>query len=335
MQNSNLDNSARVENLIVRTIEELKVSLTDKVIITEAGSGLYLYMPVIAALTGAEEVIVCVKDTGYGKADDIIRNCKGLIERLSINTTFTFRKNQVEIQDLNRADVVTNSGMLRPLDREKIKHMKSSAVIPLMYEKWELRSCDIDIAAAKEFGIKVAGTSESTKQCAVFQYVGPLVLKLCLEAGYEVLNNKIVLWSSDAFGDEIEHYFVKCGANIIRPKTIDELYQQCQLGTEILILADYKEKRNLNDFSNIDFKYINEQNSKLGLIHLFGDLNFDLFSQIFPVVYPFKDGYVSTMSQTLAYVGPTPFVKLMCAGFKVAEECILERYSELTQLITE
>jgi hypothetical protein len=291
-------------------------------------------MPIIAALTGAKEVIVCVKDTKYGKADGIIKSCKLLIKSMSINTTITFRKNEVEIQDLKRADVVTNSGMLRPLNREKIRYMKSSAIIPLMYEKWELRTSDIDIAAANEFGIKVAGTSETANQCKVFQYVGPLTLKLCLEAGYEVLDNKIVLWSSDAFGDEIENYFSNCGANVIRPRTISDLYEQCRSGTEILILADYHETRDLNDFSYIDFKYINELNPLLGLIHLFGDINFDLFSQIFPIVYPKKDGYASTMSQTLAYVGPTPFVKLMAAGFKVTEECISERYSELTQLIT-
>lgn len=334
MKSFSYDKTDRLQHLIVRTIRELNVSLINKVIMTEAGSGLYLYMPVIAALTGAKEVIVCVKDTRYGKADSIIKNCKRIIKAMSIDTTFTFRKNQVEIQDLKRADVITNSGMLRPLDRAKMKYMKSSAIIPLMYEKWELRNSDIDIVAAKEFGILVAGTSETTKQCKVFQYIGPLVMKLCLEAGFEVLDNKIIVWSRDAFGNEIENYFVKCGANIVRPTTIDDLYHQCQNDADILILADYNERRNLNDFNNINFKYINELNPLLGLIHLFGNIDFDLFSQIFPTVYPHKSGSASTMSETLAYVGPTPFVRLMVAGFKVADECISKKYSELTQLIT-
>ena len=49
---------------------------------------------------------------------------------------------------LEDADIVTNSGHLRPLDEEAVGRMKPGAAIPLMYEAWELRPDDVDSSHA-------------------------------------------------------------------------------------------------------------------------------------------------------------------------------------------
>ena len=59
-----------------------------------------------------------------------------------------------------QADIITNSGHVRPIDAEMIGWMKPTAVIPLMYEAWEFRDADLDLAACQRRGIVVAGTNE-------------------------------------------------------------------------------------------------------------------------------------------------------------------------------
>ena len=52
---------------------------------------------------------------------------------------------------LRQADIVTNSGHLRPLDAPTIRAMKPTAVIPLMYEAWELRPGDVDLDECRAY----------------------------------------------------------------------------------------------------------------------------------------------------------------------------------------
>jgi hypothetical protein len=65
----------------------------------------------------------------------------GLKDRVEIITTI---KDDV----LAGADVVTNSGHLRPIDRSIISKLPQQCVLALMFETWEFRTSDIDVAAA-------------------------------------------------------------------------------------------------------------------------------------------------------------------------------------------
>ncbi len=65
----------------------------------------------------------------------------GLKDRVEIITTI---KDDV----LAGADVVTNSGHLRPIDRSIISKLPQHCVLALMFETWEFRTSDIDVAAA-------------------------------------------------------------------------------------------------------------------------------------------------------------------------------------------
>ena len=61
--------------------------------------------------------------------------------------------------------------------------MKPTAVVPLMYESWELRHTDVDVAACRRRGLRVAGTNERHPEVAIFEYLGLVVLKAMLDAG--------------------------------------------------------------------------------------------------------------------------------------------------------
>jgi hypothetical protein len=53
-----------------------------------------------------------------------------------------------------------------------ISWMKPTAVIPLMFEAWEFRPSDLELAAAQQRGILVAGTNERHPDVDVFSFLG-------------------------------------------------------------------------------------------------------------------------------------------------------------------
>ena len=52
---------------------------------TEAGSNHYLLTPLIAALGGAEKVLVLTRDSRYGRADSIVRQLLDLAKDWSVD----------------------------------------------------------------------------------------------------------------------------------------------------------------------------------------------------------------------------------------------------------
>ena len=63
---------------------------------------------------------------------------------------------------MQAADIVTNSGHVRPIDARIAGWMRPDAVVPLMFEAWEIDMGrdDVDLAALRDRGIRYAGTNE-------------------------------------------------------------------------------------------------------------------------------------------------------------------------------
>jgi hypothetical protein len=105
---------------------------------------------------------------------------------------------------IEKADIVTNSGHVRPIDAQMISWMKPTAVVPLMYEKWEFRDSDVDIAECRRRGIRLTGTNERHPAVDVFSYLGIMAIKLLHDAGVAVYRSRILLLCDNDFGPFIE-----------------------------------------------------------------------------------------------------------------------------------
>jgi hypothetical protein len=321
--------------IIRESIITLDLDLANKVVLTEVGSANYCYIPLIPLLAGADKVYAWTRDSAYGKAQDIMSRCYDLAKELNCNTGLTIS----EVKNLDHvaeADIITNSGFIRPLDSTFLRSVKLDVAIPLMYEAWEIREDDIDISYCKENGIKVAGTWEDHPGLQVFKNVGPLCIKLCMEAGFEIFCNRIIVWSNDHFGEEAEKAFNALNAqNVIVTTEVAEVYKNAA-DTDFIFICDYDEKRNYfhGEDAVFSLERINKLNPTIGVVHLYGEINSEALRTNGITVYPDKEGRPLVMSETLSYLGMKPFIKLQVGGFKVGQELLEKRLTKLSQLIS-
>jgi hypothetical protein len=113
--------------------------------------------PVLAAVAGAQKVLALARPSRHGSVEEIAALTMGLARSAGVHERIRI-VTEKNAADGARADIVTNSGHVRPIDAEMVGWMKISAVIQLMYEAWEFRAEDVDLEACNRHGIRVAGT---------------------------------------------------------------------------------------------------------------------------------------------------------------------------------
>lgn len=326
----------RCKKIIEEAITLLQLNLKGLTILTEVASGLFVFTPVIAALAGSKKVLAVVNDSAYGSADNIIEDCLKIADRYGINKSiFSFAKNSVPKEFLESADIITNSGHLRPLDEEKLSLLKKNAVIPIMYEKWELRESDINIPFCEKKGIKTGGTWENHPSLKIFDYCTHLMLKLIFEAGYEINGNKIIVFSSDHYGVLLQKACLSLGASSVIITSDSEKVMADIDNTDFIFFCDYNNCTKLivdSSQSAFNLHEIYRRNNSVGIIHLTGNIDNEFVKRGGLSIYPDKKGESQRMTHTLAYLGPRPILMLQAAGLKVGEELYQNKCTSLTQL---
>lgn len=326
----------RAKKIISNTIEYLQLDLSGLTILTEVGTGLFNYTPIIAQIAGAKKVYAFAKDSSYGTAAEAINACNKKLRHYNLDKEIIeFASNILPDHFISNAQIVTNSGNLRPLDKNKLKLFTPNTVIPLMYEKWELRESDLDVQFCKEKNIEIAGTWENYPSLEIFNYCKNLIIKIVFEAGFEVKSNKIIVWSNDHFGDLAVEGFNQLGAKqVVLVNKASDLYENLN-ETDFIFFCNYKSEEKLIASKNaiIDTKKIKDKNAGVSIIHLCGDIDNEHLKKEAINVFPDKKGYAVRMTYTLAHLGISPTLLLLTAGLKVGESLSKNEKSRLAQLI--
>lgn len=327
---------------IFNLVKKYNLDLSGLTVLTEAASGAYLLNPFIALAAGAKKVICQTKTTDYGLADDIIKkthelaNSWGCLDRVVV-------KEDLDCDDLLMADIITNSGHLRPITKEKIAKFKPTAVIPLMWETWEFRDADLDLKVCKENEILVLGTNESAPPCDMKKYGAMIGVKLLLELGLEIAGNTIILiGSTNILCIPIKNALEYLGASVVWFS-----YNKAESDFFYTDLSDYivKNARNTDaifiaehHFSDqvfgtngfISFSDIQQFNQDIRIGISCGNIDIEDLKNsklsYFPKnILPF--GYMSYQS---FHVGSLPVMDLFASGLKVGEVMAKARLSGLS-----
>jgi len=194
-------------------VEAIRLDLRGLSVLTEAATGGYRVTAGLAALAGAR-VVAVAGDSAYGTADEAAAATRAFARTLGVEGCIEVVGEKSPAL-LAGADVVTNSGHVRPIDRLSIAAMKATAVVPLMYETWERRPADLDLAACVEKGIAVAGTDEEHPEVGILRYLGVMAAKLLLDHGVEIVGSRIALWSDNKFAGFIAPVLAGLGAEVL------------------------------------------------------------------------------------------------------------------------
>lgn len=309
----------------------MKMDLTGLCILTECASMAYAYTPIIALIAGANHVIACGRDTRFGSFEQNKRTILDIAIELGVQNRISFFKDFVPPDYISKVDIVTNSGQIRPITKEMISCLKDTAVISLMWETWEFRSADLDITACQERNIPVIGTNEDYEKIRLFDYDGLLAIKLLLDLGIEVHNNRILIFGGGIVGKSIEKAFAKLSiwnywithepvrsndSTLI--KNMEAILELEDIDAIIFTEFDYKDEL-IGERAPLSFADIKRKFPAIRIGHISGNIDINELSESGLHYLPHKINPIGYVSYGLEQLGNKPVIQLMAAGLKVGE----------------
>ncbi len=306
--------SARTLRLIRETVKRLQLDLTGFTVITEAATGHFAVTAPIAALAGAH-VQAIAADSPYGSAADAARDTLGLATSLGVESRIEIVSRHEA--DYSRANIVTNLGFVRPIDKNVVSALKTGTVIPVMYDARELRPCEIDLDQCRERGVHVVGTCEEHPHARILKYCGPLAVRLLMEQDIEIQCAHIALAGENFFTSPIVTALEKLGAEVTVLTAWSQLNADTIKSLDALVYIDYWNQ--LGDISSVRESLENPEAHGAVLIQFIGGLDIAPFKDAQWRVIPETPIQPHRMWRTLAYLGPKPVIELHAAGLKAAE----------------
>jgi hypothetical protein len=303
----------RLARLMHEAVERCGLALAGLTVLTEAASGAYAVTPVLAALAGAK-VIALAAATSYASAAELAAGTAELARLAGVAGRIELAGGPAP--DLvGAADIITNSGQVRPIDAAMVGWMKPSAVIPLMYESWEFRGCDVDLAACRARGIPVAGTSETHPAVDVFSFLGAMAVKELHDAGVAVQHSRIAVLCDNPFAPFLTGYLERAGAavrsagrltaGLLRPAPDAVLLALHPAGEPVCTAADAA--------------LLAEVAPGTILVQYWGDADREALAAAAVPVWPPAAPRPGHMGVLPSAVGPEPVVRLQAGGLKVGE----------------
>jgi hypothetical protein len=314
-------NLKRMCLLIEEAVERCRLDLRDFVVFTEAASGPYVVTPVLAALAGANTVHAVCRSTRYGTIEDISARTLELASLLGVEDRIHI-SSEKKPEVIATADIITNSGHVRPIDAKMISWMKPGAVVPLMYESWEFREADIDLAACERSDIRVAGTNERHPAVDVFSFLGIMAIKQLIDAGIPVYSNRILVLCDNPFSDFIERGLRQAGADV----SLCMCFEDADLGRgyDAVLVALHPQRTDVVTASQLEI--VLKQLPGTAVVQYWGDIDRSALERN-ALVWPKEAPPRGHMGILPSGVGPDPIIRLQSGGLKVGE--VLARGDEM------
>lgn len=317
-----------VRALAAEMIERMGLDLTGLTIYTEAASGPYLHTPLLAAAAGADAVLAVTADSPYAAKEEVREATlvEAAAQGVGDSVAVGFGR-----QDgwLARADIVTNSGFVRPIDAAAIEHLKPTAVVPLMWETWEFREADLDLDACRERGILVLGTDESAPPCDMRPFTGALGPALLGRLGVQAGGAAVALLGGQPLiGGAIREALLLSGAEVAwftsEPAEGSAPYDELDAGEadawDALVVAEHSDPRPLvAPGGALDPAALAGANPGLPVGVVCGNVDGEALAGSGLPHAPEPIRPFGEMSFQPADLGPEPVLMLCAAGLKVGE----------------
>jgi hypothetical protein len=297
---------------IERRIDILKLDLSGLGVVTEAATGAYACTAVIAAMAGAR-VHACARDTAnHGSAKAAISATRDLVRIAGVEARITFSVG-VPPRNLADCDILTNSGRIRPITREMIEILPKEAVIALMFEAWEFRGSDIDLAACRDRGIRIAAVNERHADVAVFPFLGPLCVRLLADAAMAVAGKRVAVLCDNPFAPFLLDGLAEAGA---AAALFDHPSQLTDGPWDAVVVAMLPRETPLG---RSDLAVIAGRAPRALVAQFWGDIDREAAASLGLTLCPSTEPGRGHMGILLNRLGHEPIVRLQAGGLKAAE----------------
>ena len=314
-------NPARMKRLMTEAIERCELDLNGLTVLTEAATGSYIVTPVLAAMAGARRVLAVARTNRYGAAEETSAQTEALAELAGQGGRIEYIPG-VNRELVQEADIVTNSGNVRPITAEFVDWMRPDAVIPLMYESWEFRAADLDLEACLRKGVAVAGTNECHPAVEVFSFLGMLAAKLLFDAGIGIYRSRLLLLCDNPFLPYIESTLRQCGAFVCSFPTASLDPGAVEFDAVIVAMTPTAG----TVISLEDMRRIAASSPGVVLLQYFGDIDRKLAAEAGLFVWPAEAPAPGHMGILQSAIGPEATVRLQAGGLKAGEVLFRRSY---------
>jgi hypothetical protein len=305
----------RVARLMREAVARVGLDLSGTTVLTEAATGAYGVTAPIAALAGAKRVVAVARSSAYGTASEAAAWTRKLAAAAGVTERITY--SEALPQAIETIDLVTNSGHLRPIDAALVRRLHPDALIALMFEAWELRDGDIDVAACRECGIRIVGVNERHPAVDVFSYLGPTCASLLLEGGIPVYRSRIALLCDNDFAPFLARALRGLGGDVALfefPGAVPRSNWDCIVVALRPLARQRVAAREAEMLARVAPTAVVAQ--------IWGDIDRAALIErglaIVPATAP-KPGHMAVL---LSRIGPEPIVRLQSGGLKAAEHVL-------------
>ena len=303
----------RLLRLVRRAVAECELDLDGAVVLTEAATGAYVVTPVVAALAGARHVFALSRDTRYGSVADVTRVTMDLAARAGIADRIEIVTEKTE-PIVAAADIITNSGHLRPIDARTVGWMRPDVVVPLMFEAWELdgNRADVDVDALLARGIRTAGTNERNPAVDVFNYLGPMAVKQLTDAAVAVRHSRILVICDNPFASFLGEGLRSAGADVeVVPVPPDSFAPDL----DAVVVA--VQPTGAPVFGASDARSLYAAAPGAVVTQFWGDVDRDALDRVGVAYWPEHAPAAGHMGVLPSALGPEAIVRLQTGGLKV------------------
>lgn len=318
-------------NLLKQYKSHFDIDLSGLTIITECANGPYRFNALLPLLCGAKKVIAIGRDSRFGTYEDCKKELINIAKLSDIDISSLKVTNKLDPTYLRDADIITNSGWVRPINKAMIDLMKPTAVIPLMWETWEYRDGEIDLDAARQNGVLVMGTDETCPLNDMRPYSGMMAIYIMFKLGLEGYGSKVALFGGAILGESIASFFDQVGIDymwfIDQPENEKQI-SYGQLGKyvdkfeniDMVLIADHEAKERIfTSNQGLTFSGLSKINDQIVVGIISGDISYSELALSGLSYYPGKIEPPGYMSFQCFHLGAKPVIQLFAAGLKVGE----------------
>jgi hypothetical protein len=321
-----IGNPARVARLIASAVSRFELDLRGIIVLTEAASEVFVVTPLIAALAGAEGVIALTRDSHHGPAEQVRSYTRHWAALLGVGDRVEVVTGRAA-DHADRAQLVTNLGFVRPIDAEVVARLPPDAAVALMWETWEHREQDVDLAACRRHGVPILGTRETDPRLELFRYVGMVALRLLLEAELEVFRSRVLVVASGPFAVEVEAVLSANQAEVLvleggrREGLGSEALRGFLAGADAVVIAEHHHRGVLiGGDGGIPVEWLRPGGTVV--VHVCGAVDAAALAQAGVPVHPARPAPAGFMTVATDHVGPRPVVDLHTAGLRVGQALV-------------